>query len=72
MAMVMAARAGGLLVSILCHLLILLIPLSLATRVPKTYPPVELVMTMAAPPAMVQGERRACIARLPIKFALKN
>lgn len=47
--MVMAARAGGLLVSILCHLLILLIPLSLATRPPKTYPPVELVMTMAPP-----------------------
>jgi len=70
--MVMAPRAGGLLVSILCHLLILLIPLSLATRVPKTYPPVELVMTMAPRPAMVQGEPRAGIARLPIKFALKN
>jgi len=47
--MVLAARVSGLFFSILCHIFILLIPLSLATNVPKTYPPVELVMTMAPP-----------------------
>lgn len=32
------------------HVVLLLLPLSLAPRIPPTYPPVELVMTLAPPP----------------------
>ncbi len=47
----LAARFGGLGISICCHLLLLLIPLSLATQAPrKNYPPVEMVMTLAPLP----------------------
>lgn len=48
--MVLAMRSGGFILSILCHIFILLIPLSVATKVPPTYPPVEMVMTLAPPP----------------------
>jgi periplasmic protein TonB len=43
-------RAGGILLSALCHVLILLIPLSLATQAPQAFPPVEFVMTLAEKP----------------------
>ena len=49
--MLAVSRFGGIFLSTLCHGLILLIPLSLATKVPKIYPPVELVMTLAEKPA---------------------
>jgi protein TonB len=45
-----APKAGGILLSALCHVLILLIPLSLATKAPPTFPPVEFVMTLAEKP----------------------
>ncbi|HAY22007.1 MAG TPA: hypothetical protein DCY27_07560 [Desulfobacterales bacterium] len=48
--MPVATRFGGIFISALCHCLILLIPISLATKVSKTFPPVEFIMTMAEKP----------------------
>ncbi|MBU4355946.1 MAG: TonB family protein [Proteobacteria bacterium] len=59
-----ATRLWGVLISALCHGLILLIPISLATKAPQSYPPVEFVMTLAEkpmvsepPPRVVEPER---------------
>ena len=53
-----AQRAGGILISALCHGLILLIPISLATKVPQSYPPVEFVMTLAEKPTVSEPRPR--------------
>jgi periplasmic protein TonB len=45
-----AQRLGGILISVLCHGLILLIPLSLETKAPEPYPPIEFVITLAEKP----------------------
>ena len=53
-----APRAGGILLSALCHVLILLIPLSLATKAPQAFPPVEFVMTLAEKPMASEAPPR--------------
>jgi periplasmic protein TonB len=44
-------RLGGILISVLCHGLILLIPLASVTEAPEPYPPLEFVITLAEKPA---------------------
>lgn len=46
----MTRKYWGLLGSVLCHGLILIIPVSLAPAAPQTFPPVEFVMTLAEKP----------------------
>ncbi|MFZ5450613.1 MAG: TonB family protein [Thermodesulfobacteriota bacterium] len=53
-----ATRAWGALFSILCHGLIMLIPISLAVKAPRPYPPVEFVMTLAEKPMVTQPPPR--------------
>jgi periplasmic protein TonB len=48
--MVVASRLGGVLISVVCHGLLMLIPITLATKIPESYPPVEFVMTLAEKP----------------------
>lgn len=57
--MASAMQAGSFGLSILCHILILLVPLSLAPKIVPTYPPVEMVMTLAPPPAISPAPRPA-------------
>jgi protein TonB len=51
-------RAGGIFLSVLCHILLLLIPLSLATKAPQKYEPVEFVMTLAEKPLVTEPPPR--------------
>ncbi len=48
--MIVALRLGGLFVSAVCHGLILLIPITLVSKAPQSYPPVEFVMSLAEKP----------------------
>jgi hypothetical protein len=48
--MIVALRLGGLFISAVCHGLILLIPITLVNKVPQSYPPIDLVMSMAEKP----------------------
>jgi protein TonB len=53
-----AARFWGILISALCHGLIMLIPISLATKAPQLYEPVEFVMTLAEKPLVAEPPPR--------------
>jgi protein TonB len=53
-----AARFWGLLISALCHGLIMLIPISLAAKAPQLYEPVEFVMTLAEKPMVAEPPPR--------------
>ena len=53
-----AERAWGILLSAVCHGLILLIPISLATKAPPKYEPVEFVMTLAEKPMVTKPPPR--------------
>ena len=59
------ARLWGILISGLCHGLILLIPLSLAAKAPPTFPPVEFVMTLAEKPMTSEAPPQAVEPRKP-------
>jgi periplasmic protein TonB len=48
--MVVASRLSGFFISVVCHGLLLLIPITVATKAPELYPPVEFVMTLAEKP----------------------
>lgn len=54
-----APRLWGILISVLCHVLIMLIPISLATKAPQLYQPVEFVMTLAEKPMASESPPRA-------------
>ena len=54
-----AARFWGILVSALCHILILLIPISWASKPPQAFPPVEFVMTLAEKPMASEAPPQA-------------
>ncbi|MDD2901670.1 MAG: TonB family protein [Syntrophales bacterium] len=53
-----APRNWGILISVLCHGLIMLIPISLAVKAPRPYPPVEFVMTLAEKPMVTKPPPR--------------
>lgn len=53
-----ATRAWGILISALCHGLILLIPISLTVKAPRPHPPVEFVMTLAEKPMVTKPPPR--------------
>jgi len=54
-----ASRLGGILLSALCHGLILLIPMTWASKAPQAFPPVEFVMTLAEKPMASEPPPRA-------------
>jgi protein TonB len=53
-----ATRAWGVLISVLCHGFLMLIPISLAVKAPRPYPPVEFVMTLAEKPMVTKPPPR--------------
>ena len=56
--MLTAMRAWGVLVSVFCHGLVMLIPISLAVEAPRPHPPVEFVMTLAEKPLVTKPPPR--------------